>query len=140
MSRTFTPVVMGVAVAALLCVAACTKEPARKAHPDCEVELAGTVTGAPVAAMIVAVGDCLAPGAKVLGTATARDGRWAVEVFAPWGSDLSVCATGQNGARAKAKKRIHAEAAGEIIVGGVDVVLPGGDAPPAPAATPDAGS
>jgi hypothetical protein len=76
--------------------------PAKEAEhpPTCEVEIAGQVR-VPKAlpekvrvVVLVADNDCLASDAHVIGRAlpSATTGKFSLEVFSRWGSDLTVCA------------------------------------------------
>ena len=64
----------------------------------CEVEIGGHARApkdhpAPTTPLtFVAIGDRLAPDAHMVGTGGTTDGRYFIEVFVPWGSDLTICA------------------------------------------------
>jgi hypothetical protein len=91
----------------------------------CEVEISGhvkmprTPPGTPIPQTIVAIGDCLGDG-KVVGRGGTTDSRFFIEVFVPWGSDLSICAASAaapdqpSTLYGKAKIPMHAEKAGEV--------------------------
>ena len=100
--------------------------PPVEAPHTCEVEIAGRLElprGAPKGDanyVFVAMGDCLAPDPRVIGWGGNTNGRFFVEVFVPWGSDISLCAVsmappGQPSALyGKAATPMRAEAEGEI--------------------------
>src|SRR5439155_22560543 len=108
----------------------------------CEVEVSGNVVlpaafaSEPAPMTFVALGDCLAPSAKMLGFGGSCRGRFFVEVFAPWGSDLTLCAASEPSPGApstlygKAKIAMHAEHTGEVEF--KDVVVELASAPPHP--------
>lgn len=104
-----------------------TAADAAPSHPRvCEVEITGHVRmpkgqeKAPPPLTFVAVGDCLAPSAKVLGFGGTTSGAFFVEVFAPWGSDLTLCAAseaspgGESRLYGKSPLVMHAEKTGEV--------------------------
>ena len=78
-----------------------------------------TPPGTPNAETFVAIGDCLG-GGKMVGHGGTTDGRFFVEVFVPWGSDLTLCAASRPGPGqpstlyGKAKIPMHAEKTGEV--------------------------
>jgi hypothetical protein len=79
--------------------AAAPSDSAPVVHPQtCEVEFAGNLQLPPGAPrgdanyVFVTIGDCLAEGARVVGWGGNTNGRFFVEVFVPWGSDVSLCA------------------------------------------------
>jgi hypothetical protein len=106
----------------------------------CEVEISGQVRlspkdkDAPDPLVFVALGDCLDPASRIVGFGGTAKGRFFVEVFVPWGSDLTVCAAsesspgGPSTLYGKAKVRMHAERAGEIEYKGVGIDLAKGPA------------
>ena len=96
------------------------------AHPKmCEVEISGQVklpkdvVNVPVPMTFVAVGDCLAPDPKIIGFGGTTSGKFFIEVFASWGSDLTICAASEpapgqpSQLYGKASIAIHAEKSGE---------------------------
>ena len=123
-------------------------------HPPlCEVEVFGRVQGASpttAATIFLSDGDCLAPGAHMLGASpAAKDGSFRVEVFAPWGSDVSICAAmiPADGKAAtsygKASGTFHAEQLGEVVFREVEIAMKTGApktfARPGSSAAPSAG-
>jgi hypothetical protein len=119
--------------------------PAARKEPDhpptCEVEIAGQVK-LPKAlpeksrvVVLVADNDCLAPDAHIIGRSlpAPRSGRFSIEVFSRWGSDLTICAAVEGKAGkpvsvyGKWNKSIHAEKAGEIVVSDVTIALERGE-------------
>lgn len=108
-------------------------------HPAvCEVEIAGTVRvprkfkKAPPPLTFVAIGDCLAPSPQIVGFGGSTFGRFFVEVFVPWGSDLTICAAseskpgGPSTLYGKAALVMHAEKGGEVEFHDVKIdVAPG---------------
>ncbi len=136
---------------------------AKAAHPEeCEVEIFGTVTlpkDAPKgqkAIVYVAQNDCLADDAKILGhQAAGDDGKFMIEVFPKWGTDITICAALDAGEGkpavhyAKAAGKFHAEAVGEVTFNEVKLDLAKGkphafpkdasDITPAKAPTGDGG-
>jgi hypothetical protein len=110
-------------------------ESAAPAHPDvCEVEFFGQVKpaepGKPPATVFASYDDCLSPAPGNIGQTTAApDGKFFLEVFVKWGSDLTLCAA-QLSAQDKPTKLygkaagpFHAEAVGEVEFKGVVIEL-----------------
>ena len=103
------------------------------------MEIGGTVKaprkldGAAAPQTFVAVGDCLGDG-KVVGNGGTTNGRFFIEVFVPWGSDLTLCAASvpapgkPSTLYGKAKIPMHAEKTGEVEFRGVVVDLAPGPA------------
>ena len=101
----------------------------------CEVEIAGNLQLPPGAPrgdasyyVFVTLGDCLAEGAKVLGWGGNTNGRFFVEVFVPWGSDVSLCAVsmpppGKPATLYGRTPLLHAEKRGEVEFKGLVVAL-----------------
>ncbi len=98
----------------------------------CEVEISGRViapAGAPAPMTFVAVGDCLAEKPEILGFGGTTNGGFFIEVFAPWGADLTLCAASApapgrpSTLYGKAAKVMHAEAAGEVTFRDLTVEL-----------------
>ncbi len=96
-------------------------------HPaNCEVEISGKVVvpkkfaKAPAPMTFVAIGDCLAEKPDIVGYGGSNHGVFFVEVFAPWGSDVSLCAASEptpgkpSTLYGKAKLPMHAQASGEV--------------------------
>lgn len=119
--------------------AAAPVAPAAAAEPTplCEVEIAGNLTAppdVPAPMVFVALGDCLAEKPRVIGYGGSHKGRFFVEVFAPWGSDLTLCAASEPtpGAASrlygKAAMVMHAEAKGEVEFKDVKLTLAPGPA------------
>jgi len=109
-----------------------------------EIEVFGSVKGAPKAGKVViyaAVGDCLDDSADVLGQVPGGD-TFMIEVFAPWGSDLTVCAAVDPGDGAPAvrygkwKQSLHAEGEGEVVFRDVVIELADGKPHAFPSAAP----
>lgn len=109
--------------------------------PLCEVEIAGRLVvperlrqRAHNPTVFVAIGDCLAPAPRIIGSSGSTRGRFFIEVFAPWGSDLSLCAAsesqpgGPSTLYGKATVAMHAEAKGEVEFKDVMVQLAPGPA------------
>jgi len=115
------PAALAPAVAAAPAVAPPAERP-----PLCEVEISGQLrlpaAASPATAPLtfVALGDCLSPDARLLGQAGSTRGRFFIEVFAPWGSDLTLCAASESTPGApstlygKAPGILHAAATGEV--------------------------
>jgi hypothetical protein len=67
----------------------------------CEVEVSGKVklpkefAKAPAPLTFIAIGDCLAPSPRTVGFVGTTDGRFFLEVFVPWGADLTLCAASE---------------------------------------------
>lgn len=92
----------------------------------CEVEISGRVVvpkeagNVPPPLTVVAIGDCLAPEPDIVGFGGSTNGRFFVEVFVPWGSDLTICAASEPtpGAASrlygKSPLLMHAEKTGEV--------------------------
>lgn len=108
-----------------------------------EVEVFGSIKGAPsgtTMSILVAVGDCLADDARVLGRTPAGQS-FMIEVFAPWGSDLTVCAAVEPGdgkpavLYGKWKESLHAEGEGEVMFHDVVIELKKGKPHTFPAAS-----
>lgn len=84
--------------------------------------------------VFVAVGDCLAENPKIVGFAGSNKGKFFVEVFVPWGSDLTICAASEPTDKAPSKLygkgaiAMHAEAAGEVEFKDVAIDLAPGPA------------
>ena len=103
--------------------------PPAAAQQGVEVEIFGTVTipaGHEIVGnlqVFVSAKDCADPDAKVLGQVQlSMDKRFFIEVFAPWGTDLTVCASGETRRAGKvaqvlgkADRTFHAEGVGEVI-------------------------
>jgi hypothetical protein len=103
----------------------------------CEVEIDGEVAlpkgVSPAKARVVVLfseGDCLAPGARIIGQALASaKGKYSMEVFPKWGADVTVCAAVETNPGApvtvygKSEKPIHAEQTGEIVVSNHKIIL-----------------
>jgi hypothetical protein len=101
----------------------------------CEVEISGNVrvpkknASAPAPTTFVAIGDCLAPSPRIVGFGGTTNGRFFIEVFVPWGSDLTLCAASEpapgepSTLYGKAKHVMHAERSGEVVFGDVLVEL-----------------
>lgn len=108
---------------------------------SCEVEVRGVVkrpassVKAPNPITFIAIGDCLDPSAKVLGrggttfTTKPTEGMFFLEVFAPWGSDLSLCAAVEpapgkpSTLYGKVDRPMHAAATGEVTFNDLVVEL-----------------
>jgi hypothetical protein len=129
------------------------------AHPaSCEVEVFGEFkTTAQLPAKhswftYVSDGDCLAKGANILGRSViTAPPKFGTEVFAPWGSNLTVCIVAEEAPGkpavlyGKAKAPLHAEGTGEVTFHNIAVdvqkgpthTFPKPSGPrPAPAAAP----
>jgi hypothetical protein len=90
------------------------------------VEITGTIkvpakfAKAPSPMTFVALGDCLAPSPHIVGYGGSTNGRFFVEVFVPWSSDLTLCAASEpapgkpSTLYGKATTPIHAEGTGEL--------------------------
>jgi len=95
-------------------------------HPaKCEVEIGGRVTlpkdsHANPPMTFVAIGDCLAEHPQMIGFGGTTNNGYFIEVFAPWGSDLTICAASEpspgqpSTLYGRSKLSMHAEAAGEV--------------------------
>src|SRR5262249_39628896 len=76
--------------------------------------------------VFVALGDCLAESPRIVGYGGTHQGRLFVEVFVPWGSDLTLCAASEPSPGApstlygKAPGGVPAAAHGEIQWAGVE--------------------
>lgn len=88
-----------------------------------------------VASIIVSSGDCLEPGALVLGrAASAKDGKFFIETFPRWGSDITLCAAiepepGKPATvYARATGPFHAEGEGEVMFRDIEITLASGPA------------
>jgi hypothetical protein len=115
----------------------------------CEVEMRGRVElpagtpPTPLPRLHVSYGDCLSPTAHVAGQFWARpDGTFFLEVFVPWASDLTLCASyepaakGPSTAYGKVERVFHAEKTGEVEFNDVRVVLKPGPPRVFPAVNP----
>ena len=129
------------AMASAMTSAVASAAPAEK---TCEVEIFGSVKGAPAKARLViyvAQNDCLADDAQILGhldlqqDPAAKDPpKFMIEVFPKWGTDVSICAAAyvDNAMTSehygKAKGKFHAEAEGEVTFNEVAIELTKGKA------------
>ena len=97
-------------------------------HQSVEVELFGTVAPPPghdVVRIEISVSgeDCSKADAKILGRIPlSMNGKFFIEVIPPWGTDLTVCASGETKhggvttkVSGKAEKTFRAEGVGEVI-------------------------
>ncbi len=118
---------------------------AAPAEKTCEVEIFGSVKGAPAKARLVvyvAQNDCLADDAQILGhldllqtDPNSKDPpKYMIEVFPKWGTDVTICAAAyiDNATTTehfgKAKGKFHAEAEGEVTFNEVVIELTKGKA------------
>lgn len=115
-----------------------------KAHPEtCEVEFFGQVKPVentkltPV--VFASYDDCLSPAPRNIGqSSTQPDGKFFLEVFVKWGSDLTLCAyqptAGDKPTKlyGKAAGPFHAEKEGEVEFKNVTIDLKAGTARPFP--------
>ncbi|MCS6898361.1 MAG: hypothetical protein RMJ98_01070 [Myxococcales bacterium] len=127
--------------------------PGPKAHPDvCEVEFFGQVKPVdpklPPPVVFVSYTDCLAPTTGNIGqTSTQPDGKFFLEVFVKWGSDLTLCAfqPTKEGAEkptklyGKAAGPFHAEKEGEVEFKDVQIELKNGTPQTFPRVRPGGG-
>lgn len=134
---------------------------AATAHPEtCEVEVSGLLKNPPKLPaehyyqVYMAYGDCLAKDAHILGRTSVVNSlpKFATEVFARWGSDLTLCIAAEAGPGkptklyGKATRTFHAEGLGEVEFKDITVEVKAGpphifpavraplDGPSAPAA------
>lgn len=134
---------------------------AAPAHPEtCEVEVSGLLKNPPKLPaehfyqVYMAYGDCLAKDAHILGRTSVVNSlpKFATEVFARWGSDLTLCIAAEAGPGkptklyGKATRTFHAEGLGEVEFKDITVEVKAGpphifpavraplDGPSAPAA------
>lgn len=134
---------------------------AAPAHPEtCEVEVSGLIKNPPKLPaehyyqVYMAYGDCLAKDAHILGRTSVVNSlpKFATEVFARWGSDLTLCIAAEAGPGkptklyGKASRTFHAEGLGEVEFKDITVEVKAGpphifpavraplDGPSAPAA------
>lgn len=134
---------------------------AAPAHPEtCEVEVSGLLKNPPKLPaehfyqVYMAYGDCLAKDAHILGRTSVVNSlpKFATEVFARWGSDLTLCIAAEAGPGkptklyGKASRTFHAEGLGEVEFKDITVEVKAGpphifpavraplDGPAAPAA------
>ena len=134
---------------------------AAPAHPEtCEVEVSGLLKNPPKLPaehyyqVYLAYGDCLAKDAHILGRTSIVNSlpKFATEVFARWGSDLTLCIAAEAGPGkstklyGKATRTFHAEGLGEVEFKDITVEVKAGpphifpavraplDGPSAPAA------
>ena len=134
---------------------------AAPAHPEtCEVEVSGLIKNPPKLPaehyyqVYMAYGDCLAKDAHILGRTSVVNSlpKFATEVFARWGSDLTLCIAAEAGPGkptklyGKATRTFHAEGLGEVEFKDITVEVKAGpphifpavraplDGPSAPAA------
>ncbi|MCU0658400.1 MAG: hypothetical protein MUF64_25020 [Polyangiaceae bacterium] len=110
---------------------------APRVHPEiCEVEFFGQVGPVdpkkPAPVVFASYGDCLAPGAGNIGqTSPEPNGKFFLEVFVKWGSDLTLCsyqpaAPGSDKPTklyGKAAGPFHAESEGEVEFKNVQIEM-----------------
>lgn len=127
--------------------------PVAKGHPDvCEVEFFGQVKPVdpklPPPVVFASYTDCLAPTTRNIGqTSTQPDGKFFLEVFVKWGSDLTLCAfqPAAGGEEkptklyGKAAGPFHAEKEGEVEFKDVQIELKSGTARTFPRVRPGGG-
>ena len=101
----------------------------------CEVEAEGRIVvpkrarKGPTPTTFIAIGDCLVPEPKIVGFGGSTFGRFFIEVFVPWGSDLSICAAIEPAPEkpstlyGKAPIAMHAEKEGEVEFKGLVIEL-----------------
>lgn len=120
--------------------------PPAQAHPEsCEVEFFGQVQPVdgklPPPVVFASYTDCLAPTAVNIGQTSAQaDGKFFLEVFVKWGSDLTLCAFQPQAGGAdkptklygKAAGPFHAEKTGEVEFKGVTIEMKSGTNRPFP--------
>lgn len=124
--------------------------PSAQTHPEnCEVEFFGQVSPVdaklPLPIVFASTEDCIAPTGKNIGqTQTQPDGKFFLEVFVKWGSDLTLCAfQPQAGGPEKPTKLygkaagpFHAEKSGEVEFKDTKIELKSGAARPFPKVKP----